>query len=423
MKIHARNGVLYLRRHVPLRYADVEPRREVWVSLGTDSPAEARDKAARVWAQMVAAWEAKRAGDTSDAEARFEAARDLAKARGFRYLPVERVARLPVDEIIQRVEAIGRKRDGRLDMLEAAAFLGGAQQPAITVTRALDLFWTLAADRSRGKSEYQLRIWRNCSKRAVANFVAVIGDLPVEQITADDMLDFREWWWQRITEEGLSTNTANKDFTHLANVLRTVNTKKRLGLTLPITGLAFREDDQGQRPSFTEDWIRSNLVQGNALAGLNTEARCILLGMVNTGYRPSEGAGLLPEHIHLDCDHPHIEILPVGRALKSKYSRRIIPLCGVSLEAFKSCPDAFPRYRNRQGLSNIVNKYLRNNFDLPSPGHTMYSLRHSFEDRLLHADADDRIRRDLMGHRLNRERYGEGASLAKLHEVVSRIAL
>lgn len=149
----------------------------------------------------------------------------------------------------------------------------------------------------------------------------------------------------------------------------------------------------------------------------------MLIGMVNTGYRPSEGAALLPEHIHLDCDYPHIEILPVGRTLKSKYSKRIVPLVGSSLEAFKECPDGFPRYRNKPGLSGLVNKFLRNNVELPSEKHTMYCLRHSFEDRLLDRDTDDRIRRDLLGHRLNRERYGEGASLAKLHEVVSAVAL
>ena len=37
--------------------------------------------------------------------------------------------------------------------------------------------------------------------------------------------------------------------------------------------------------------------------------------------------------------------------------------------------------------------------------------------------ADERIRRDLMGHKLTRERYGDGASLAKLTEVVQRVAL
>ena len=71
----------------------------------------------------------------------------------------------------------------------------------------------------------------------------------------------------------------------------------------------------------------------------------------------------------------------------------------------------------------IVNKYLREHGLLETPGHSMYSLRHAFEDRMLAAGVDDRIRRDLFGHSLDRERYGKGASLEQLHEIVQRIAV
>ncbi|MGR3661002.1 MAG: hypothetical protein ACU0CA_07415 [Paracoccaceae bacterium] len=58
-----------------------------------------------------------------------------------------------------------------------------------------------------------------------------------------------------------------------------------------------------------------------ALDGLNSEACGILLGMVNTGYRPSEGAALRADTIRLDCDVPHISIEPDGRQVKSIYAR------------------------------------------------------------------------------------------------------
>ena len=66
---------------------------------------------------------------------------------------------------------------------------------------------------------------------------------------------------------------------------------------------------------------------------------------------------------------------------------------------------------------------MRENKLCETPDHTLYGLRHSFEDRLLDRDTDERIRRDLMGHSLNRERYGKGASLEKLAAVVQSIAL
>jgi integrase len=57
------------------------------------------------------------------------------------------------------------------------------------------------------------------------------------------------------------------------------------------------------------------------------------------------------------------------------------------------------------------------------PDHTLYSLRHGFEDRLLAAGVDERIRRDLFGHSLNREIYGAGTTLAHLRDEVLKVAL
>jgi integrase len=192
---------------------------------------------------------------------------------------------------------------------------------------------------------------------------------------------------------------------------------------LPLSDLALKEDERRTRPPFSVDWIRDRLLALGALDGLNTEARCIVLGMVNTGYRPSEGASLGAAQIRLDAKVPHLSIEPVGRQLKSAYARRVIPLAGVSLDAFRACPNGFPRYADNPSLSATVNKYLRERGLMETPAHSLYSLRHAFEDRMLAAGVDDRIRRDLFGHRLDRERYGKGASLEHLAEVVGRIAL
>jgi hypothetical protein len=73
----------------------------------------------------------------------------------------------------------------------------------------------------------------------------------------------------------------------------------------------------------------------------------------------------------------------VTRALKTKHSKRIIPLVGVSLEAFGAFPNGFPRYADNPTLSATINKYLRENGLLETAEHFLYSLRHSFEDRML----------------------------------------
>ena len=401
----------------------MEPRAVVWISLHTDSETVARSKADRAWGNLVEAWEARLAGDAEDADARHAAAHELARIRGFRYLDVGLVARLPVDELVARVEAIGARRAAP-DPVEASVLLGTVPAPSLTLEKALELYWGLAREKTLGKSEDQLRRWKNPRLKAVRNFVEIVGNKPIEAITRDDMLDFRQHWLERIEAGEVTPNSANKDLIHLGDVLKTVNTMKRLGLTLPLGELSFREGETRTRPPFSPEWIKTRLLAPGALSGLNDEARGLLLGMVNTGYRPSEGAGLTARTIRLDAAVPHIAIEPEGRQLKSVYAKRVIPLTGVSLEAFRAFPDGFPRYRQSSaGLSATVNKYLKANGLLETPAHSFYSLRHAFEDRMLAAGIDDRIRRDLFGHRLDRERYGKGASLDHVARLVREIAL
>ena len=419
-------GTLYLYKRVPKRFASVEPRKFVWISLHTDSPSVAKTKEAATWDQMLAGWEAKLAGDTTDAEQRFQAARDLAEARGFRYMRADQVAKLPLEDLRDRFKAVTGFKDkpGSPDMLEAAALLGGSKSPPLTISKALDLYWTLAKDKTLGKSEDQLRRWKNPRVKAIKNLISVIGDKAIHDITGDDMLDFRNWWMERLEEEDLTPNSANKDLIHIGAVLKTVNRMKRLGLVLPLSDLSFKEGEGKKRPPFSRNWIREKLLAPGALDKLNPEARAILLVMVNTGCRPSELAALSAKTIKLNHNVPHISIEPEGRQIKSKHARRTVPLLGVSLEAIRAFPEGFPRYRESSAsLSATVNKFMRENGLMESEDHTLYSLRHSFEDRMLAAQIDERIRRDLFGHRLSRERYGDGATLEMDQELLQPVAL
>lgn len=96
---------MFIRKRVPARYAPGESRRIVHLTLHTDSMTVAKQKAPVIWAEMIEAWEAKLKGDSEDAAARFAVAGELAHVRGFRYLHASAVARLPIPEILERVEA------------------------------------------------------------------------------------------------------------------------------------------------------------------------------------------------------------------------------------------------------------------------------------------------------------------------------
>lgn len=405
--LRMRDGIWHIRRRVPKRYEAVEERSEIWKSLHTDSREAALGKWKGVWDNLVEGWEAKLAGDTVDAEKRHAAAVELAQLRGFRYLPIGDVLQLPTEKFVARLETAK-------DVHEAKALAGTVPTPKITVTKALEDFWPASRDMLIDKSPNQIRLWKNPRKKAVKNFKMVVGDKPLDEINRDDMLDFREWWMERVAgEEGLKPGTANKDFTHLRGVWGKINELKRLGIDIDslLAGLSFAEGEQRTRPPFSSDWIKKRLLDPKALAGLNTEARCVVLVMVNTGARPSEITTLNDTTIDLTSAVPHIKIRPDGRMVKSPRAKREIPLLGVSLEAAKQCPKGFSRYFDKPGLSGTVNAYFSDNGLRETPEHSFYSLRHSFEDRMLAAGIDYRIRKDLMGHRLNGEHYGDGASL------------
>ena len=47
----------------------------------------------------------------------------------------------------------------------------------------------------------------------------------------------------------------------------------------------------------------------------------------------------------------------------------------------------------------------------PTKDHSVYSLRHSFKDRLIGAEAPDSLIDSLMGHKTYKPKYGKGPSL------------
>ena len=59
MKFTKRNGTLHFRKRVPRRYAMVEGREYVWISLRTDLGGVAKRKAPAIWDEMLEPWEAK----------------------------------------------------------------------------------------------------------------------------------------------------------------------------------------------------------------------------------------------------------------------------------------------------------------------------------------------------------------------------
>lgn len=412
-----KKGLFQHFRRVPKRYALMEPRILIRTALHTTDENLALSKAAQIENSQDLQWEARLAGRDGEAQAEFQKLRDLAEARGVTYLPAYEVAKLPAEAILERIE------ESNASPVIADAVLGNADVPPVLISELFDIYAELISDQLQGKNVDQTKRWAAPRIKSVRNLIGVIGDIDLRDVTREQALQFRRWWWERIQAGKLTANSGNKDLTYLSAMLKTVSTLKGWSFDNPFSGLRFKEQEQRRAP-FSTKWITEKLLAPEALADLNSEARCVLLIMINTGARPSEIIGLEAKHIKPEDNIPSIQITAVGRALKTKFSERIIPLVGVSLEAMRQFPDGFPRYREKATTwSNTVTKYLRENKLLETDRHSAYSLRHALSDRLLNAGCEDRIRKEIMGHRPETIIYGEGSSLELRQEWLERVAL
>ncbi len=439
MGITKDRGRYYWVKRVPKRYRDVvvgidgQPVKQVRVALRTDSASEARKKAVQVEEARIAEWEALLAGDAGAAQEHYLAAKRLAEARGFAYMPMAKLAAGDLDELVRRLGSLAE--GGTLTSSAVAeAVLGTVPEALPTLTKVLDEYVELTRTRHLQKSGAQRHKWLLPRKRAVANFLtAVVGtgqdgspkDLPVNEITRAQALQFRAWWSARVLT-GHRIDTANKDFGHLAQIIGTWAKLTDVPIDNPFRDLRLEGNDGGRTPPFSRAWVRDRLLAPDAFAGLNEEARDVFLMMLNTGLRPSEITDAPLEDFAIAAPIPHFRVEPNGRELKVVHTRREIPLLGVSLDAARRivARGGIGRYRHKAGAwSALVNKYLANNGLKETPAHVAYSVRHYVEDALLAAGVDDRVRADILGHKYARPNYGTGGGLAGRRAALGKIAV
>ena len=428
-----RGSVWHLIRRVPKRYAGVsEQGRQVSLSLRTDSRIEAEAKAKAAWDALLMAWEARLRGDTTDARARYDAALNICAQHGYRYQSLKQIMAMPVEDQVERINRIPQ-RMGEPNKVVADALLGVTEPPKMTLSETLAEFRkSVEPIKTLKMTPDQLRKYRNPRDKAFRNFIAVVGDIPLADLTRTNLIEFRSWWLTKIQEEDLQTDSANKDFTHLKSVIEAVIDTLALPFPSPFGGksIKFPKSEAEARPEFSTDWIKQKLLAPKALDGLNDEARGILLAMINTGARPSELCALRPEDIKLTDNIPHICISAAHRRTKTRNSVRQIPLLGVSLEAMQRFPNGFPRYDDKAAtLSATVNKYLREAGLMETENHTLYCLRHRLEGVLRRAGADGRVRRMIFGHARNadveerdRPDYGQ-VHLVELQDALRLVAI
>jgi hypothetical protein len=417
----------YLIRRVPKEFEQLD--RRVLVRMSTniavaDDPraTRAKDVVRQLNTELEAYWRGMRDGQSAEARLRFEAAQKRAKALGVPYRTAEELSAGRIEDVLTRVESL-IERNALESETDVSAVLGGEGRPKLIFSGLVEEYEALHSSSLAAMSEPQRRRWRNPKLKAVKNFIEVVGDRQLDPTTRDDAITFRQWWQKRIVTDDLDIGTANKDFGHLNKMWTAVDMAHHMNLKPVFARMRIEGEEQGQRAAFTPAHVQNAILVPGALDGLNGEAQDLIYLIADTGLRPSEAAGLLPEQIHLDAPIPFVEIRPIGRKLKNPQSARDMPLVGCALAAMRRRPNGFPRYRDKaDSLSAIANKMLGKRKLLPTDNHSLYSLRHTFEDRLTAVEAPEKLIAALMGHKYFRPKYGAGPSLEQKREWLERIA-
>lgn len=436
-----RGGWWHYIRRVPKRFLAIDDRDWVQVALRTQSLEVAMMRRDALAEADEALWNARAlefsGGSAAQqawqiADKRYEAAVARAMALGFVYRPVHELATLPdLDEIIERLNVADKGKAPSEAKTEA--LLGGVPEPEdkTCVSEAFELYVSkIAFDDQYNKSDAQRRSWEKTKRTSIDYFIAEMGDLPLVEITRDVATEYRDWWQGRMIPKGdgskpITPNTANR---HIGNIRslckRYFEYRGVADYEDPFRGFFFAGKSTAKRASFSDEWVRERILVPGLFDGLRLELRVIIYVLIETGARLSEVVNLRDEDIRLEESVPHIRIrAEQKRELKTGDSEREIPLVGVALPAMKLCPKGFEHYYDRSTLvsANLMKAFKQRDL-IPSSDHVVYSLRHSFEDRMLEGGLDYGLRCALMGHKNNRPEYGKGGSLGYRREQLLKIA-
>lgn len=413
---------------------------KIHLSLGTQS----RDIARMRRSELVEADDAYRAQlklslekaeqtmDTVDARKRFEIAKAHAMAAGYTYRPVAQLADpSQIEDIVRQLLTVEQQTasDGRLNEAVFDAVFGGVSEPKTTVSEAMDIYKTkIALGELRSKSPAQKKLWHATKDRSLRNFVEVIGDRSISDITREHTQTYFDRWNQQLSpddpdDKPKKPKTAARHFSDIrklyAENFRYMGEEDRQN---PFRNMNFKGKSRTVIPAFPDTWVRERILVRGARDGLTEELHLVTFMPIKTGCRPSEIINLRPEHIVLKAKVPHIAI----RAREDRETRtsiREIPLVGVTLEAAKRAPGGFPRYVDKsKSFSAAMSAAFRRRELFPTADHVIYSFRHSFAKRMREANIDYALRCLLMGHKHDRQKFGDGGSLSYRRDEMMKIA-
>ena len=270
-----------------------------------------------------------------------------------------------------------------------------------------------------------LEAYRSKVKLVWDKLIELIQDIPLVTLNRTLAKKYRDLRLEqtkgKVNKTKIKTTTVNREINQIKAVITTVIREEDLDITNPFESLTIAGlgEDTDNREPFDVSELTTLL---NACKENFDQTRKILTVQALTGARISEIAGLRRKDF-VEGDIPYITIKPyVNRSLKTKESKRSVPLVGLALTAVQeqiktlSKDDVFlfPQYCKETGvngnaISATANKYIKS----LGIDKTTHSLRHSMRDLLRDAQVTADIAHEIggWGHQVIGDRYGKGFSL------------
>ena len=283
------------------------------------------------------------------------------------------------------------------------------------ISDSLDLYLRLKGE---GKDKTFIRT----ATRNVEYIIKVLGNKSIMSYSSIDASKFRDW----LIEQGMSLSTVKRVFSSVKAIINLTIQEHGLDINNPFSKTYMPEiEDKQYRQSIPTETIKH--IQ-SLCREYDDDLRWLVALLSDTGMRLGEGVGLLKSDINIDCEIPHIKLVPhPWRRLKTRTSERCIPLVGASLWASRKILDnrndsiyAFPRYTsvdncNTNSASAALNKWLKEQL---TDDYVIHGFRHSMRDRLRAVECPSDII-DKIGGWITAgvgQSYGQGFPL----EVVSK---
>ena len=433
---YRRGNTYYYQRKIPLdlmqRYGGAK---HVKVNLKTTNLKQIAKKITALNKKYESTWSSLRANPKIEPLQVREAATKLLAKRGLRPLPASN-NEIDVDLFIESFHdrrakyARGDEEiywnalpEEYLDPVEVEAVQLIFQAPKFFLSDALNVYLNNHLKKDDEKfCSYVQRVWNK--------LIEIIGDKEFEKTSR---VDANEFVSKRL-DEGPKTTTVDRQISTISAVFNVVITEKELTkanpfLKLRIPGLG---KDSKQRGTFNSSQLSSLI---HACKKNDDDVRWLLALQIDLGCRLAETTGLAIEDLHLEVDIPYVSFKPhPWRPLKTKLSKRNIPLVGISLWAAHRIIDsakkeqvyAFPRYTdgntcNANYASASLNKWIRS----LGIDKTTHELRHTMRDRLRQANAPKSIQDAVGGWGKEDigDNYGLGFGLKQLKDWLDKIVL